>query len=363
VTGALQTARVENQRMRVLSAPVEVGTVQLALPLDQFEELRDDFVWTMAFGMPILFCVASIGGFWMSGRALKPVDEIADAAKRISARNLSERLPSVGTGDELDRLSGVLNEMLAGLEAAFRRITQFTADASHELRTPVAIIRTTAEVIRARTRTIEEHQQAWESVLRQTERTSQLLDDLLTLARADSGSDAFHFESIDLDGVVRDACTEIQLVAESKNLKISTGPLPECLVLADREALRRAFLILLDNAIKATPDGGAIQVSVTIDEEFEPKMIFISFKDTGTGVGSEDLPYIFDRFYRAQQDRSRRTGGAGLGLSIALWIVTRHGGTINVESAVGVGSTFCVQLPMQSSVLTTPAVLYNPQPR
>lgn len=345
--GLLQTVQINNQRVRVLSARVEVGTAQLALPLNGFEELQNDFLWTIALGMPALLCIASIGGFWMSSRALKPVQQIAEAAKRISANRLSERLPSSGTGDELDRLSQVLNEMLAGLEASFRRIAHFTADASHELRTPVAIMRTTAEVILARTRSVEEHNLAWKSLLAQTERTSQLIDDLLTLARADSGSDEFHFESVDLDEIVGEACTEMQVVAGAKNLQISTELSPRCSVYGDRDALHRALLILLDNAVRAMPGGGVIEVSLTADREFEPKMTCISVKDTGVGITREDLPHIFDRFYRAAKDRSRRTGGTGLGLAIARWIVTQHGGAIDVESSVGVGSTFRVKLPVQ----------------
>ncbi|MGC2661016.1 MAG: histidine kinase dimerization/phospho-acceptor domain-containing protein, partial [Bryobacteraceae bacterium] len=186
--GVSETLRLNGRPMRVLSAPVTVGVAQIGLPLDAFEAVQDDFIWTIVFGAPLLLGIASFAGYWMSGRALRPVGEIARTARHITAGNLSERLPSSGSQDELDRLAQVLNEMLAGLESAFRRTTQFTADASHELRTPVAIIRTTAEVIRGRPRTLEEHDQAWRSVLAQTERISQLVDDLLTLTRGDSGS-------------------------------------------------------------------------------------------------------------------------------------------------------------------------------
>jgi signal transduction histidine kinase len=350
--GRTQTVRVHGEALRVLSAPVRIGMVQIGLPVDEFEEMRDQFLWTIGLSAPILLIVASLGGYWMSARALGPVDEIARAAQFISAQNLSERLPSSGAGDELDRLSQVLNGMLTRLESAFQRITRFTADASHELRTPVAIIRTTAEVTQARPRTVEEHGEAWKRVLAQTERTSQLIDDLLTLARADAASDGLAFEPVDLRRTVEDACEEMRVVADMKGLCLRSSIAPEwdqaerCLV-GDSDAIRRALLILIDNGIKATPPGGEIEVALGIEGP-TPGVSIVSVKDTGIGISNEDLPYIFDRFYRVAKDRSRYTGGAGLGLSIAQWIVSRHSGEMVVESVVGQGSTFRMRLPLRS---------------
>ncbi len=207
----------------------------------------------LLLGTPLLFCIASAAGYWLSGRALRPVDRIASAARRITIENLSERLPATGAGDELDRLSQVLNEMLAGLESAFRRITQFTADASHELRTPLAIIRTTAEVIRGRTRTPAEHDRAWASVLAQTERTSQLVNDLLTLTRGDADSGGLLSEITNVERVLAEACSDMQVLAHSKGIEMVLVFADNATVLGDGDALRRVFTILLDNAIKATP--------------------------------------------------------------------------------------------------------------
>lgn len=357
--GLVQTVRVNGKSVRVLSAPIGIGLVQIAFPLEEFDELQRDFIWTIVVAGPLLLFVACAGGYWLSGRALRPVAQIASAARRITARNLSERLPSSGTGDELDRLSQILNDMLAGLDSAFRRITQFTADASHELRTPLAIIRTTAEVIRGRSRTLEEHDRAWASILAQTERTSQLVEDLLTLTRADSGSGTLHLEPIELGRVVAGACSDMQVLAESNGLQLHFADLAQCAVLCDIDAVHRVFTILLDNAIKATPPGGKITVSLSVDREREREVGVVAVKDTGCGIPGEDLPFIFDRFYRVNKDRSRETGGAGLGLSIAQSILARHGGTVDVRSHAGVGSTFVVRFPLITDQRARSEILQN----
>lgn len=358
--GRTQTVRVHREALRVVSAPVKIGIVQIGLPVDEFEEMRDQFLWTIGLGAPILLIVGSLGGYWLSARALEPVDAIAKAAQFISAQNLSERLPSSGAGDELDRLSQVLNGMLARLEGAFQKITRFTADASHELRTPVAIIRTTAEVTQARPRTVEEHGEAWKRVLAQTERTSQLIDDLLTLARADAASDGMTFEPIDLRRTVQDASAEMRVMADIKGLRLRTNITPEweqseCCLLGDNDAIRRVLVILIDNGIKATPAGGEIEVSLSSEGGPGSGVGIVSVKDTGIGMSSQDLPHIFDRFYRVAKDRSRYTGGAGLGLSIAQWIVSRHGGEIVVESELARGSTFRIRLPLVAARGPLPA--------
>lgn len=339
--GRTETITTGGKRLRVISAAVKIGTAQIATPLDEFDELQDDFLWTIAVGAPLLLLLASAGGYWMSGRALKPVDDISRAARRISAQNLSERLPASGNGDELDRLSQVLNEMLGGLESSFRRVAQFTMDASHELRTPVAIIRTTAEVIQSRPRTVEEHSKAWQVVTAQAERSSELVADLLVLARADGGSEVPVLELIDLGKTVCDACGEMQVLADRKGLGLAVSVIAECCIKGDRDAIRQAVWVLLDNAIKFTV-AGRIDVSVRSCGRYA----VIEVKDTGIGIAPHDIPHLFDRFYRAAKDRSRRTGGAGLGLAIAKGIAVRHGGDVSVESQEEVGSVFRLQLPM-----------------
>lgn len=338
--GRVSAVMVKGHSMRVLSAPVKVGLVQIGIPSDEFDEMLSGFTVSVVLASPLLLLLASLGGYWMSGQALKPVDQIARIAQRISGQNLSERLAVRGTGDELDRLSSTLNEMLVRLEGAFSRIARFTADASHELRTPIAIIRTTAEVTTARPRTPQEHEKAWAQVIIQTEQTSQLINDLLLLTRADAGQDDLSFETIDLAEILQAATDEIEILAQASGVHLKACIPAVCSATGDPDALRRLLLILLDNAIKYTAAGGSIFVDMHLDNSTGESLAVIQVRDTGAGIAQEHLPHIFDRFYRTSQDRSRRNGGAGLGLSIAQWVASRHGGKILVQSVLGTGSTF-----------------------
>jgi heavy metal sensor kinase len=344
--GISRTLNVNGEHFRVLMAPLSIGMAQLGLSLHEFDEMLKHFAWLIGLVSPLFLALAALGGFWMSGRALKPVDRIATAATQISASNLSERLPSSKNGDELDRLSMALNRMLERLENAFNRITQFTADASHELRTPIAVIRTTAEVIGSRPRSAEEQERAWKMIVTQTERTQQLIENLLTLARADVGAGELTFEKVDLATLVADARDEMAIIANAKNITLSLLSTSSCTIQGDPEALHRLLLILLDNAVKFTAPGGLVQVSVRNSATGSPTAE-IQIQDNGIGISQEDLPHIFDRFYRVSKDRSRKTGGAGLGLSIAQWIVDSHCGQIHVASVLGRGSIFSVSLPIE----------------
>ncbi|HEX4273844.1 MAG TPA: ATP-binding protein [Bryobacteraceae bacterium] len=342
--GKTSTIAVRRRAVRTLVASVPSGFAEIGVPVNEFDEMEGQFRWTLILASPLLLGLASAAGYWMSGRALKPVDEIAQSARRIGGRNLSERLYTNGTGDELDRLAETLNEMLARLEAAFQKITQFTADASHELRTPVAIMRTTAEVIIEKPRNVAEHEKGWEKIVAQTERTSHLIDDLLLLARADAGRDDLQFEVMDLAEVLTSAGEEMQILAEVSGLRLSVEAPEKAPMTGDPEAIRRLLRILLDNAIKYTPAQGEIALSLEVCDRAGTQTAVIRVRDTGAGIAAESLPYIFDRFYRTSRDRSRTTGGAGLGLSIAQWIAARHGGKLLVESSPGVGSTFSLVL-------------------
>jgi heavy metal sensor kinase len=335
--------------LRVLASEVKVGgqryLVQVAAPMDDFDDALNRFKWVLLFFSPLLLVLASAGGYWMSRRALQPVDEITSAARDINSRNLSKRLRVPQSRDELQRLSDTLNGMLERLDAAFSRITRFTADASHELRTPVALMRTTAEISLRRCRSEAEYREALSQILSESEKTSALVEKLMLLARTDAGFESLERVTVDLTECLADACRKGRTLAEGKEIvfdeRLAKAPI---LVEGDLNALHRLFLILIDNAVKYTPADGRVAVSLTVDREFA----LVEVQDTGIGIGSDDLPHIFERFYRADRARSREQGGAGLGLSIARWIAEAHGGSIQVQSTPGVGSTFQVRIPIRT---------------
>jgi heavy metal sensor kinase len=332
--------------VRMLTAQVTVGgapySVEVAWPVGELNEAMDQFRWTALIIIPCGIIAAALGGYWISRRALAPVDQIARTARAITAQQLGRRLDVPATGDELQRLSETLNGMLARLETAFAETTRFTADASHELRTPVSLIRTTAEVALRRPRTAEEYRQALEGILRESERTSGLVQDLLTLTRADAGVDGWSPSRVDLRAIVGDLRGRLATLCAERGLTLHLDvPGQPVLVDGEHAALGRLVVILADNAAKYTPAPGDVRVTVRAAGSAAE----IEVADTGIGIAAGDLPRVFERFYRADKARSRESGGAGLGLSIARWIVERHGGRITIESEAGKGCWVRVRLP------------------
>jgi heavy metal sensor kinase len=320
--------------------------IQVALPMNGFYDALNRFKWLTLLLSPFLVALASVCGYWMSRRALTPVDGIIREAQNINSSNLSKRLKVLRSGDELQRLSETLNSMLERLEAAFNRITQFTADASHELRTPLALMRTTMEVSLRTSHSESEYREAQMQTLEELEKTSGLVETLMLLARTDAGVETLHRSPLDLADTLQDVCRQGRTLAEAKRITFQEENLVAPVVVdGDRDALYRLFLILIDNAVKYTPQNGRIAVSLTSSNEFAVTEV----QDTGIGIAANDLPHIFDRFYRADKARSRELGGAGLGLSIARWEAEAHGGTIEVQSTVGEGSIFRVRLPLIKS--------------
>ena len=249
------------------------------------------------------------------------------------------------TRDILQRLSETFNNMLERLEAAFKKITQFTADASHELRTPIAVMRTRAELSLMKARTLEEYREALRKNYSDLEKTSDLVERLMLLARADYGAEVLNLSTVNLGDIVRDSCSQGRILSESKQISLhEETPASPVWVNADAHALRRLFLILIDNAIKYTPAGGRVEVLVAT----ENGSAWAGVRDTGIGIAAEDLPNVFERFYRVDKARSRESGGVGLGLSIGRWIAEAHAGAIEVESSPGKGSVFRVRLPLVS---------------
>lgn len=317
---------------------IEVGasTRQFGRSLERFRDL----LYALA---PVFLALAALGGYWLSRRALAPVDQITNAARSIGAQDLSRRLAVPRASDELQRLATTLNEMLARLDTAFQRITQFTADASHELRTPVSVMRTNAEIALRKPRSEAEYREALSHILDESEKISRLIGQLLLLARADSAGGVLPMTRSDIAIAFENACREARVLAEGKHLNfresLSQTPL---WIQGDAASLERLFMILLDNAVKYTATGGEIDARLGSDDGFAVAEI----RDTGSGIAPEDIGHVFDRFYRADRARSRESGGTGLGLAIGRWIAEAHRGEIRVESNVGKGSTFQVRIPL-----------------
>jgi len=290
----------------------------------------------------------SLGGallcYGLSRRALAPVESVTQAARVIDGHSLGRRIQSPKTGDELQRLSDTINQMLARLEVSFNRTTNFTAEASHELRTPISLIRTEAESALRRSRGEAEYRETLRRVLLEAERTTSLLEEMLALARADSGRQPLLVQPMDLGGALQEIARGWRQVANVRGMQFSERLLnAELRVSGDSAALRRVIDILLDNAFKYTPPSGG---AVSLSAEEVAGCAIISVQDNGVGVAEDQQHRIFERFYRVNKERSREMGGAGLGLAIAQWIVDQHHGKITVESTLGAGSIFRVELPL-----------------
>ena len=341
------TDRFAGLLLRVRSERVLVNgqwfSIQVATPMHEFHEAVEHFRSLLIIAAPFLLVCATAGGYFMSRRALSPVQKIIGAAENIGATNLSSRLVVPNTADELQRLSETLNNMLSRIESAFQRIAQFTADASHELRTPLAILRTRTELALRRPRSESEYREVLQQLLHGLERGSDLVERLMLLARADSGDSILQRERIRLDVILGSVCEQGATLAAAKDLRFQAQLSPDGLPIeGDADFLERLFLILIDNAIKYTRPGGEIGVS----SQIEAGSVIVSVRDTGIGVSGADLPHLFERFYRVDKARSRESGGAGLGLAIGRWIARAHRGDIEVESTLGKGSVFHVRLPL-----------------
>ena len=332
--------RIALQRATIAGQLFEIHA---AVPTEPFDQALDHFRLIEKEILPSLLLLASVLGYWLSGRSLAPVNRIIETAELIGAQNLSRRLEVPKARDELRRLTETLNAMLLRIETSFKGIAQFTADASHDLRTPIAVIRTTAEVTLRRPRADYEYRAALLQILETSVDTSNLLENLLTLARADAGAAGMEMHSLDLITHVQKAHSRAASLAAEKNIEISAQiPKISIHIEADAIAIDRLLLILIDNAVKYTLPGGRIEI--TLRESTSHAEIAIG--DSGIGIADSDLANIFDRFYRADRVRGKNNGGAGLGLAIARWIAEVHGGAISAESCVGQGSTFRVRLPI-----------------
>ncbi len=319
-------------------------TVHVVEPLrDVMGSLRDYRLY-LTLLIPIALLITTTAGYWISRRALAPIEQIRREAEAIDPTDLATRLRVPPTDDEVARLARTLNAMLSRIEEGFRSIERFTADASHELRAPLALIMTAGEVSLRRERSREELAEVLRKVVRESRHMSRLVENLLDLARGDARRRHTELTPVDLTQMLRDLYVELTPSATAKGLTLTAAlPENEIRVLGEGTELRRLFLILLDNAIKYT-ETGSVHLVLTSKNSF----VELTVRDTGIGMEESSVPHVFDRFWRADRVRSRAEGGAGLGLSLASQIVQRHGGTISVESEFGKGSSFTVQLQAAS---------------
>jgi len=308
---------------------------------EPIKEALGSLIRTLGIAMPLTLVFAAGGGFFLARRALKPVDQIAQQAQTIEETDLSQRI-EIKAKDELGRLASTLNEMIDRLEKAFKRQQQFTSDASHELRTPLAIIEAESTLMLQKDRTNSEYRQSLETISQEAHRIAHLVDQLLTLARADAGKEKLPLKEVNLNELISELSSDIEILCRDKGLEFQLNQAEDLMVNGDDAKLRQLFLNLLDNAIRYTPSGGSISVSVYR----EGQMAVVSISDTGIGISQEDLPHIFARFYRVDKVRSPSEGGSGLGLAICKQIAEGHRGRIEVQSEFGRGSTFSVFLPL-----------------
>lgn len=329
---------------RVISEPVRAdgkeAILHIATPLDAWQAEMAELRRALLAILPAGLIAATAGGYWLASSSLSPIARMTGWARRVSAGNLKERLATGSPDDELGRLAATLNDMLDRIDRGFEMSRRFTADAAHELRTPVATIRAEAEVAMLSTRTADEYRAALGSVVDEAARLSRLADRLLTLCREDASEEAPR-EAVRLDSIAREAAADALDRANGVGLSLLIAAMPEMVVEGDADGLRRVMDNLLDNAVKYTEPGGEIEIRGRLEGD----RAVVEVRDTGIGLSAESLPRVFDRFYRADPSRSRRTGGAGLGLSIAKAVVERCGGVIQAESWPGRGSLFRVSMP------------------
>jgi signal transduction histidine kinase len=336
----------DGNRWRLYAVPVAGTDVDLltAAPLERIDTSVARFRQVVILLTFAGATVTLIAGALLAGRALRPVALVTQTAIDIRrSRALSQRVP-VGSGrDELDRLAATFNDMLASLEQAAQAQQRFVSDASHELRAPLTIIQANLEFVEQRPALPDaDRQEAIEEASREARRLASLVGDLLALARADAGVELRH-ERVELDRVLLDAYADARRLARGQRLEIDG--LEPVVVEGDRDRLKQLLIILFDNAVKYTPPEGRIAAGLTSTGD----CVEIRIRDEGVGIPAEDLPHVFERFYRADPARSRDPGGTGLGLSIARWIAQQHGGDIRLTSEVGRGTTAVVRIPVAGS--------------
>jgi heavy metal sensor kinase len=329
---------------RVLTMPVMEGgrlnrLVRVGMSLGSVSATHTRFLLIMAALLPPALLLAGLGGWLLARSGLRPVDRMTEAAERISAEHLAERLEETGAGDELDRLARTMNQMLARLDAAFSQIRQFSANASHELQTPITILKGELEVALRSGRSPEDYQATLKSALEEIDRIANLVEGLLIIARTEAGVFKIDRQPVSLARTAEEVYWRLKVLADKRGVNLVLDVDDSIIIPGDRERLRRLIMNLVDNGIKYTGSGGRVSIVVQRDDPW----ICLEVSDTGIGISEEDRERIFQPFYRSSEVIAER--GSGLGLCIAQSIALAHGGQIEVHSTPGIGSSFRVLLP------------------
>ena len=344
----LHSYRLTNGRqVRVTSRLHHMQGRQVMVRLAISEEPLWDEFWDMVsvlgFGLPVTVLLIGFTGYIVAGRAIKPVESMADRASSISAEHLNERLHIDNPDDELGRLGTAFNQTLARLETSFEQLRRFTADASHELRTPLTAIRSVGEVALQAHGDAAYYRDMIGSMLEEVDRLTRLVESLLTISRADAGHIQLQKSPVALLDLAQESAALLEVLAEEKDQTIVVDGEPSVTVWADRLILRQALINLIDNAVKYSPAGGDIRVHVHAADG----NAIAEVRDSGPGISPEHAEKVFERFYRVDKARSRADGGAGLGLSIVQWAVTAHGGKVELSRDAAQGCTFAIHLPRE----------------
>ncbi len=312
-------------------------------PMDSIaQELRllRRILWS---AVPVLLLLAAVGGYLITRRRLAPLAIMAEQSRKITGQNLDTRVEIGNAAEELTVLATSFNELLSRLDQSFDNMRRFVQDASHEMRTPIAVIRGEAEVALSQNRGAAEYKESLMIIQEESQRLSRLVDDLLNLARADAGRVQLREEELYLNDLLAECCRSVQSLAAGRQIELECRAGEDVPFRGDEQLLRRMVVNLLDNAIRYTPPGGKVSASL----EAHGSDVLIRVADTGVGIDREASRRVFERFYRADQARNRRQDGFGLGLSIVKWIAESHHGHVELESAPGQGSTFTVHLARQ----------------
>jgi two-component system OmpR family sensor kinase len=328
---------------RVTIAPADAQyVIVVGSSLEPTDEELESLREILAYIVPIALVLAGAGGWFLARQSLSPVAAMAERARKIGVENLSGRLPVANPRDELGQLAETFNDLLARLETSLMQQRQFMADASHELRTPVATSRTAASVaLQQAHRDEQEYRDTLAIVEQQTTRLSRIVDDMFTLARADAGSYPVHETAMYLDEIVEEVVRAARVLAATKDVSIALASPSPVTFAGDEDLVRRLIGNLLDNAVRHTPAGSAVHVDLgKVQDGY-----LVSISDRGPGIPPEIQEHIFERFYRSDVARTRADGGAGLGLALARWIAKVHGGDVTVARSSEEGTTFTAFLP------------------